>query len=279
MELFQIIKKSLGSKDFYGEVIQGSTKKAFLYYIKFSFLLIVLSLISTAIFKAPEATSFAKKIAEELRGSFPKGLVITFKDGQASVNQPEPIIIPLTEGMKKSLTETESQSIQSLVVIDTKNPVIPELFMSHKTLMLLSKDFIAHYDNRGGIVLKATKSFPDFVIDEEKLWYLLSYVKFLPVVLVLLFGIGTFFGLLFNLFVGLFIAFIFWLSTKLFGQRLSYAESYRVSIYAMTLPTIIEIVLFGGFTPVPFLFSLIAILIAILATKNYTHDATEVVPH
>lgn len=279
MKFFEQVKGSLGSRVFYGRVIQEGMKRAFGYYAKFSLILIILSLVSTALFRAPEATIFAKKISEELRSVFPDGLVISFKNGQISVNQPEPIIIPLTEGIKKSLNETESQAIQSLAVIDTKNPIIPDLFMSHKTLLLLSKDFIGHYDNRGGIALKATKSFPDFVVDEENIGYLLSYVKFLPVALVLLFGVGTFFGLLFNLVVGLFVACVFWASTKLFGQKLSYVESYKVSLYAMTLPTIIEVVIFGGFTPIPFLFSLIAILISIIATKNYTHDVTEVVPH
>jgi hypothetical protein len=277
MELFQTIKKSFGNSMFYRGVIQGSTKKGFVYYVKFSLLLIVLSLISTAVFKAPEATRFATKVAEELKNSFPAGLVINFKNGEVSVNQPEPITIPLTSGVQKSLTEVERESIQSLVVIDTKHPIIPDLFMSHKTLLLISKDFIAHYDNRGGIALKATKSFPDFVINEENLSYFLSYVSFLPWVLIALFGIGTFFGLLFNLVVCVFIAFIFFLSTKLYGQKLSYSESYRVCLYAMTAPTLLEVVVFGGFTPIPFLFSLLTILIAILATKHFVHDTTEVV--
>ena len=95
---FEDIKSSFYNPAFYSSIPAKNTGNAVVFLLGVSALSAFALVIYVSILGV---TAFSKfSVDDVIAKNYPESLVVTVKDGKASVNQPEPYIIPLEEDMK-----------------------------------------------------------------------------------------------------------------------------------------------------------------------------------
>lgn len=262
MKIFKTIKSSVWSPAFYGEVEKKSLKEVFGYYAKLS-LLLGLCLAIASIFLVFPAISSVKDFHDKALASYPAGLEISVIKGIATTNSSSsPLIIPFKS---LSFSADNANAYENLLVIDTRATSTPtiESFKSQKTFALLSDKYLVAFDKDNSVIFYDLSKFPDFVMNQGVLQKFLGLLDYLPFFLPLLFFIMGFFLSFFSLVAVIISSLFFMLIERIVRHKISFSSAFKICAYASTFPLILNAILFFAGIPIPLIFSLLTLIIAL----------------
>jgi len=270
MNFFKTIFASIYSPQFYQTIPQKTLWAALRYFLLLVFLLTV---VQTIISAGPISSSFknaVKNLVYSLVDLYPQELIITIKDGKVSTNVEEPYFIPLlgTASEFWQAQGEEAETLENLLVIDTKTPYSSAQMNEYSTVALLTKDALFVREDQGEINVFDLSKISGFTLDRALIDSFVAkaapYLEYLgPIVTgsVFLMTYSSYsWRVVYALFFG--VAVLILSSTWKLGWN--YRQAYNMSLYAMTAGVIVEFIVgitspiyqFGGF---PFLFSLITV--------------------
>ncbi len=260
MKFFQIIKNSIYSPSFYSQISQKSFGKSIGYFLLLVLILTAIksfTLIGPLIFELPNQL---QTIIKETVNCYPKDLEIKISKGQVTTNIQEPYFV--------ESCEIEQETNLILLVIDTKTPYSPAQFDKYEARLWLTNDSIFvkrnNYETRSYNLSKIK----DFKLNKDSVESFSNMVspwlKFVGPAVMFVAFIGIYLSFNIRLIYLLFLAAVLWLLSKLFKKTLSYGQSYKLGLYAITLGLIVELLVsltsnltrFSGF---PFMFTLITL--------------------
>lgn len=263
IDFLQTIKNSIYSPTFYTTVPSKSFKESISYFLLIILLLTTIRLIALIGPLLIDTPIQVQGFVQDLKDCFPKDLEIKITNGQTSLNTKEPYFLSCD-----SLGKDEK-----LIVIDTKTPYSSTKFDEYGAVVWITKSAVVYKENEFETKSYSLAQIKDFKLNKEVLnsYYNIfsPWLKFVGPILLLLSFIGIFLGYNFRLIYLIFFAALLWALSKIFKQALSFGQSYKVGLYAVTLGFIIDLIAgltsrwtnFHGF---PFLFTLITLGVVIL---------------
>lgn len=256
MNFLKTIRNSIYSPQFYSTVLTKSFKSSLGYFLLLSLLLTIIRLTvsSPSLINIPQAI---EEFTQNIISCYPKELDIKIASGQVSSNVEEPYFV--------SSCETDNKN---LVVIDTKTPFSTTQFDTYQAAVWVTKDSVVYKRDNFETRAYSLTRIKDFKLNKAVLnsyqQIISPYLKFvIPLVLLLGFVSGY---LLYTvrLIYLLFLSSIIWLLGKIFKQALSFGQSYKLGLHAITLGLIMDLVVsltnrwthFSGF---PFMVSILTL--------------------
>lgn len=219
----------------------------------------LVTLINPLLIEAPkELQGFATQIIN----CFPKDLEVKITNGQLSINAKEPYFIYSCE-----------KNPDKLVVVDTKTPYSSNQFDEFKVAAWVTKDSIAYKRNNYETRSYSLAKIKDYKLNKEVLNsyqnIISPYLKFVGPLFLLLTFIGIYLSYDFRLIQLLMIAALILVLGKIFKQNLSYGQSYKIGLYAITLGLIIDVIvdLTGRWTGIygfPFMVTIITLAVVLV---------------
>ncbi|MBI2018321.1 DUF1189 family protein [Candidatus Daviesbacteria bacterium] len=263
MNFLKTVINSIYSPEFYSIVLTKSFKKNLSYFFLLILLLTItrlITLISPLFFETAQAL---QTFATDIIDCYPKDLKVKITKGQVTINAEEPYFISSCEGDKS----------QNLVVIDTKTPYSSTKFDEYQVAAWITKDSIVYKKSDVESRTYSLAQIKDFKLNQEVLnsFYqkFSPYLKFVGPMLLLLSFIGLYLAYILRLIHLLLLASLIWLLSKIFRRTLGFGQSYKVSLYAITLGLIVDLVVsltsrytyFHGF---PFMVSILTLGVVIV---------------
>ncbi len=246
MKIFTQIKNSVYNKEYYSNIVLNqSLRESVKYLAKLSLLIALLGVIIFA-FSIPSLSNQIKKGVYSFVAEYPDDLIVSIKDGNATVNQPEPYLYKIPDNLINS-NDAQSLKIDNLVTINTSLPFSLDKFKEYSTFSLITKKELVLMQSEKGQVrimplsdlgnLEITKA---WVLDKEGI-----FTKILPwimAILIPLVYIATFMGIFIGTIIILFFyAAITWALLRTKGINANYMKSYQVSLHAITILLIIGV--------------------------------------
>lgn len=259
MSFLKTIQNSIYSPQFYKTLPNKSFKQSIIYFLLLILLLTTIRLITSAgslLFEAPRAM---RDFAANIINCYPKDLEIKITSGKVSINSQEPYFIPYCG---------QPDNNKNFAVIDTQNQFSQTKFDEYKAVVWMTKDSVVYKKNNYETNSYSLAQVKDFRVDEGVLnsFYdkLSPYLKFVGPLLLLLALIGIYLSYDVRLIYLLVIALIVWLISKVLKHNLSYGQSYKIGLHAITLGLIVELIQlltyrwthFNGF---PFMITIITV--------------------
>ncbi len=201
---------------------------------------------------------------------YPEGLEITIKDGVASTNQAEPILVRTDDmitafNLPPNLRRVEGVSTyEHMLVIDTTRTLTLDDVEAYNAWSVLGSTAIYTHDDEGGISVQPLRGTSDDVITEAAAIDMLESIR--PIIVwgvpFVIITIGLFFVLFFGIFLLALAApasLVVKLIARFQGFTVSYSGAYAVSLLAMVavctvgtifgllhinLPFIVDVILF-----------------------------------
>ncbi len=258
MNFLKTILDSIYSPKFYSDVTKKSFKSSFGYFFLLILLLTafhLITLISPLLIEAPVQL---QGFVQDTINCFPKDLEVKITNGQVNINAEEPYFISACKGGAY------------LAVIDTKTPFFSDKFDQYKVAAWVTKDSVIYKKDNVESRTYSLAKIKDFKLNKEVLnsyqKMLEPYLKFIGPILLLLSFIGIYLAYSFRLLQLLLLASLIWLLGKIFKHTFSFGQSYKISLYAVTLGLIVDLVVsltsrwtyFHGF---PFMFSILTLAV------------------
>jgi|SRR3989344_6030007 len=276
---FQNIKNSVYSPSFYKQIPDSGFGKAFKYYFLLAFVLTLLTLIPLLRGLFIQTPATVQDMLTQAVNYYPQELEVTVKEGSASTNAAEPYFIPAPE------EEVSANSLNNLLVIDTKTPYSSEQFEQYKTAAWLTRDTLFIMGGADRVDIRALKlaQVEDFKVDKpviESLSDKISpFIKFVGPFLFLLTLLGVYLYYTFSLIYILILALVIMLLGKVFKWNLSYGSSFKTAIFAVTLAFFIELIIntlapYTNFRPFIFMFTLITLAVITINHQNSSSKTT-----
>lgn len=152
-------------------------------------------------------------------------------------------------------------------MIDTTSTFSLDLFKQYNTVALLTNTDLV-YENKGILNIESLDQVPDGVLTKTKLATVMakvdSYLRIIPAIVVIFIFIGLVLFGAFELLYLVFAALVIWLILKILKLKGGYRFSYHIGLHAITLGLLVSTVYaFFSLPSVPFLFSLILILVVL----------------
>lgn len=245
MNIFHKIKDSIYNPEYYKSILQKDTLGESIKYL--AKLSLIVSIVTTIIivFFIPKIQNGIREITNTIIENYPSELIVSFKDGTASINQPEPYKIPIgqvfsNETLNKEIL-AQNQLKENVIVIDTKTPFSLEKFKEYSTSIWLTKtELITLKDINGQIQINPISTLGNIELSKnwlvEKQTYFFKILPIIiPVVVVLIYLILFLFNFIGTLFSLILYAFVIWLISKITKHELTYKQSYILGVYAVTL--------------------------------------------
>src|SRR3989344_4432976 len=263
MKFLQTIQNSIYSPTFYSTVVTKSFKSSLGYFLLLVLLLTVIRLIFLINPLLIEAPIQIQKFAQDTAACFPKDSEIKIQNGQASTASKEPYFVKSCEGSNS----------QNIAVIDTKTPFSSEKFNEYKAAAWVTKDSVVYKRNNLETRSYSFTKIKDFKLNKEVLnsyqKMFEPYLKFVGPILILLAFAGTYLSYDFRLIHLLIVAALILVLGKLFKQEPGFGESYKISLYAITLGLSVDLVIdltahwthFSGF---PFMVTILTLGVVIV---------------
>ena len=286
MNIFIKIKNSIYNPKYYSEVSEKPFSYSFKYYLFFA-LLFALAFTIVATIRFIPMVNLLYEQAPKISNYFPQELTINIKDGKVSTNVPEPYFIEMPQDLKNntrlnsadikvngSNIQTDTASMDNLVVIDTKDKFDIDTFNSYKTFMLVTSDSIVYMNKNNQISINSLSGVKDFTLNREVVSELINKVKpFLVLIYPFIFVGGYVFGfiaVLAEMIYLLFGALLIWLVANIKGIKMGYKKSYQLGMHLITSVIIITSIvnIIPSKTIIPFLFTILLILSAVLNLKK-----------
>ena len=243
---FNIFKHSLFDFSYYGQFIQENLWQAILYIYLLLIATLFIGVVKEAVILIPKSrdlTPLVTNLKRIVETGYPKNLVVTVKDGAVKTNVKEPYFIDFLVGEK-------NQSSVHFIAIDTKAAI--ENYASYKSAVLVTKNAIVYKDKGNSLKVEPIDKTYNFVIDRPRYDSLVKkfspYIDYVPtiiIVFVTLFFIAWPFVAGIFLLVGklvlvLVVALLLLVVSKILKKDLTYLQIYKMSLYGLTLPILIE---------------------------------------
>ncbi len=202
---------------------------------------------------------------------YPDELVLTMQDEQLSTNVTEPYFVTASEDLFDENAavsgDSPSESV-NLAVFDTQNAFTVAQYEQYHAFIWFGKDFVAA-QSEDQVRFYPYKDVPDGVMTKaifesgvQQIWTNIQ-APFLAgfSAIFLIFG---FIGLMmWRLFYNLFLALCIWGMGNMLGIPYSYDTAYKTGLYAMTLPSLLTMILiFVPFHAFPLFFTLLSLSVA-----------------
>jgi hypothetical protein len=273
MKFFADFKQSIYGPDYYQNVLVEPFSRALKYFFILIFFAAVLSTAFFSITFIPKLSSFISTEGTNLVDKYPPNLTITIKNGKASTNVQEPYFIKLPAPVKSQ--QAKGSQIENILVLDTNHSFSLDHFKMYKTACVLNDQSFACYDKNQSIKIT---SFPDtmnFSLDKAVLINFMARIKpfltFLYPILMMFFFIGLFvaYTILYLVYL-LFGALVIWLVVRLKGLHMGYVASYKLGLHLITLPLIINLLLYAAVNlsgmpfQIPFFFTILLVATTLL---------------
>lgn len=259
MNFLNKVKSSIYSPEFYLSIRKKTTGEAFKYFLG---LAAILALIQ-AFISIPIAFSIQKELpglSSKLVSYYPEQLVVKVKNGKASTNVKEPYYIKMPES---------GGGYANLLVIDTKTGYSAEQFGKYSAAAWLTKDTLFVKGENGLRALELTK-IQDLTINKTFVSNIVSKVSpffklIFPLMFILVF-LALILFFIFRLVQLLFIAIGIYLVGRALNLGFSYKESYKIGLFAITLPLILDLILTFSkgvlsFSGIPFFFTIVTLFV------------------
>lgn len=282
---FKAIPASVYSPSFYSSVPQRSFWKGFWHLVFITFALFFIgAVVAWTYFLShkDDIDSFIQKL-----NFYPEDLVITIQNGEASTNWMVPYKlrledIPVFQNIESEVFRQgfkqgweDEISYEYLVIVDTSQNYSPEVFIEKNSFVWLAKDTLAlHGDVSNNIKVISLSEVKEVVINKtlvdeflENIWT--AILPFLITVSVFMLIIFSTFTVAFRLLYLLFFGLLVWLMSAILKANLDYGQSYKIGLYAITLPIIAQTSLLTAslwldFQRIPFLFTLLGLIVVAL---------------
>ncbi len=271
MKLIENFKKSIYSPEFYKDLQSKPLSFSIKYFYSLVLVLAVVFTFFISLVAIPLVSDFIKNVGPEFLAVYPEGLTLEIKKGEVSVNQPEPIILPLPENAKSSIDSTADFKPVNLLVIDTQDQAIGQILEKHQSLAFLSKNQIIFGQPKDFRVISLDDRMT-FTVTKQKLSSFIKDLQDLAVWLspIIVFGIFIFslFYLSLNLIYFFLGAILVWALAKIKKINLTYRQSYQVALHAFSLSLILESLSFFLLPGIQFLPTLVMVVIVWINLKN-----------
>lgn len=293
MEFLNNIKSSIYNPDYYKEILNKPFSYSLRYFLSLVAIIALISTITFSFLTLPMINKFINETAPKALNYYPDNLEITVKSGKVSSNVVEPYFIKLPSEIKSEVqgskdystkTSPDLTKIDNLLVIDTASPLTVNLFQNYKTLVLLSGDSVAYYDNNA-IKIQSLDQSINGVVNKAKfsevLDKIMPYLKVSPFLLLPIVFIFSFIGFIIgNLIYLIFGAFVIWLMFKIIKKNLEYGKAYQIGLHAITLGVILEFSVFWFFPQLefPFLFTFFMLVVVWMNFKSFLSAEDNVPP-
>lgn len=258
-------------------------------------LLVLVYFIASAVFAlnnrafVPAAQEFANNFLETASTLFPEDLELNFKNGELSINKPEPFFIEIPYQWRAALQASSLKSdqpdsnITNLLAIDTTGT--SENFHKYRTLALLTRTaFVSKgEDSKLDVVLFSSRAELDqpvviTYVDYKKVvdnispyldyiapiltWLFIGAVILLPPIYAVFAGVGY-------LILALICALVVWIIAQLASWKFSYDQILTLTVYGLTVPLVVQLLfwLFSATLPTG-VFSLLLIGWMVVVAKH-----------
>lgn len=246
------IWKSIYGPEFYASHYERSLGNAWGYFTMLSAGVALLTTVALSLFLVPKLNDFLSTAPGHILEAYPDELVLTFENGVARSNVPEPYFIPYPASWNLEAQGNE-QLPKYLAIIETSKSVSEATIFAPEAksaLLRLYQDGIIMVDNSGGYRLERFTEMTrnptptgTFVLSETQLASFLGearkYFGYVPPVVVSMIFVALlfFYGCVFVwvAFVALFIM----LLGKLLKKDWTYPVSLKLGLYSATLPLIL----------------------------------------
>lgn len=274
MGFLKNIRSSFYNPGFYAEIKNQSLGKSLKYFFGLISLLTLINVLILSYELGVKVPREIKDFINQTVNSIPQDLEVIIDNGQVSTNSQEPLFIPFPQFEK----EIREDSLNNLLVIDTKTPFSATQFDQYKTLLWLTKDSLFYQNEELDQRSLNLSKFDNIAINRNSIegWVgkINPWLKFVGPGLILVVFTGLYIGFTFNLLYFLFLAVLIFFLSSIFKWGLNYSSSYKVAIYSSTLSFLIDLVLFNtgiytGFFGFPFLFTLTSLCIATINLQNF----------
>ena len=277
-KIFKKIKSTIYNVSFYNSIKSEKLSKVFKYYAKLSLLISAFGFVLSILFLVPLAYSAIGLFKSEFIKAYPAGLEVSIQKGVIGTNlstTSEPLVVPLPqtlidESLKNQSDNNLFKDVKNLLILDTKSTSTPTIdsFKSSNTIALVTSKYFVTYDKNGGVTFNDVSKYPDFTLNQKLIDKVFDYAKYLPLVVPFAIFFLMFSFVIFELFFLVIPAIIFFVISIIIKNKLSFAESYKICIYASTLPVILSAPTFFIPMRIPFLFTFLVLLIALINTKQ-----------
>ncbi|MBM7662453.1 maltodextrin utilization protein YvdJ [Bacillus mesophilus] len=249
LPFFRKFKYAIVKPSAYPEMVQEGVKRAILYLL---LLALTLGVISATYHTVTSAISYNAFISN-LKKDVPD---FALENGELTVEGDEPIIYEEnTVGETFIIDDTGTYTRES---VDT-------LLTEYSTVVLVTKEYIITADG-AEITEYRFSDFGDFYVDKEML---LSFLPYLTWLLVLV-GIGiVFWFFVSKLIMGFLYALFGMIVASILKKKMSYGKLYSLGLYAITVPSILAIILsMIGFSLPWVMYVAIVIVYYVLALRS-----------
>lgn len=257
---FYILRKSVFAVSYYQEIINAPLRFSLKYYLSFSLLLGCLLTIGLSVIIVPPLRNFSARLKTRAFDLYPLDLVLTVKNGELSTNTAEPIHFPLPyELFTDTPPAVTDQAQQYLLTIDTSGS--PNDFPDSRSVVLLTKFAIVVGE---GMVSERYSVYPlkelaDLRLDKVQFDRMVStmmpILDVLPAIVIAVLSVMLIFFLPISRLLFLAVLSVLLIpAARLLNLTLSYKKLFQLGLHALTLPTLIQIVMYasGLIPPLPF---------------------------
>lgn len=257
MSFIQKIKLAIYSPLFYSEITRKSWKNAFGYFF---LLILLLSAFQSLFLLKPIFIDLPNQISGLVKSTvsnYPSELEVKIENGKVSSNVKEPFFILIPD------------SKDNLVVIDTKTPYSAQKFNEYNTITWVGRDTLFYQGNTEDEIrtmemskvgnLTINRSFVSDMADKITPW-----IKWIGPIIFIFALLGLYLSFTFRLIYLLFLALLIMFVARLSTKKLTYLESYKTGIYAITLGMIVDAIIIStrnitNFPGFPFMSTLITL--------------------
>lgn len=258
------------SFSYYHNVVKAPFGFSMKYFLVFSLLLgLAITTIGSAV-TIQLVQPFLERIEKRAHNLYPDELVLTIKSGELSTNATEPLRFPIPfELFTEVPPAIPDREQQYLVTIDTKASI--DDYKKYQSVVLLTKTNAVVLDDNGGYRVYPFKKIDDLTVNKQKVNEvvdkLLPYLKYIPVLIAAtLFVIFVPLMTLMRLLSLLFLSLVLLIPVNIMNLSFSFKKVYQIGLHALTLPTLIQIVMvtFDLNPPIPFFNSLLFLLYCLI---------------
>ena len=260
-----VFANSLISPKYYQHIIETRFSFSLKY---FAVLALIASLITFSSTVKPITQDLSEGISaleSTALNAFPEDLVVTLKDGELSINQPEPYIF----AMPKDFTdEPETKTPSNFLVFDSIGTL--DDLEKYDTLILVNRtNILVQGSNK--VEVYPLKDYPDGELTAEILRSFANevkpFLKAIPYIVLTFALLGTvlyYFG--FRLAYLVIVSLALMAFGSLRGLKLSFSKYYQVGLHAITLPLIIEVLSDAFQFPInyPYWFLVLNVLVGVI---------------
>lgn len=249
------LKNSLVNISYYKDLLSVSTKFSIKYVLMLGIIATVISTLNIAIPLIPGVKETVDEGINYIRGMYPEDLVITTKEGEWSINQPEPYAIPTPDFMQMNKESIEKydinedyyyENIKNNLIVFDHDGTINDLDLFN-TYMLLNRANLIVVEERGRMQTYPVDSFQDIEINNDMYQSFIDNIagltKYVPTLIVSLVLIGTvFYYIVYRLIYLLVVALWLFAIGKIKRLDINYKDYYKISAHTMTLPLLLELI-------------------------------------